>query len=402
MTKHKAKVVQRKNGQWWTDFRHPEDEKKRIQWKVESEEAGWIRINQFIEGLNQEREAQSKTEKGLTIKQAPVIATNRCSVREAYDLAYPIKWKDCKSVKCIESHIKFIEEEFGGGTQMIEIPGHWIRNWQKRLQTTLTNSSINRRVSVLRTMRTVAVEEGILTEVPEWPKNLPEKRIAQRYLHEDEVVKLRKYFRKRANRSLTVPTTAGGWRGRGPSSWTEMEDVFVLRLNQGSRSMETLNLTPRHVRFRVNDEVLITFTDTKTGDDRTLKVYDQTSRQILRRRCEGKGLDEKIFRMQWRTYTDNFRETVRELELPGRVTGHITRGTFATNSITGGTPLPALQHVLGHRELESTSHYAHNDTRQQEIVMNAVKGIACDHLMEDDSEQEPLIKRHIRLEAQTA
>ena len=170
--------------------------------------------------------------------------------------------------------------------------------------------------------------------------------------------------------------------------------------------METLNLTPRWIRFMVDDKVLITFTDTKTGKDRTVQVYNQTCKEILRRRCEDKGLDEKIFQMSWRTYTDNFSEAAKELNLPGRVTGHITRGTFATNSITGGTPLPALQHVLGHEELQSTQHYAHNDTRQQEIVMKAVEGIACDHLMEDDSEQEDyggvVTSRHIRLEASQA
>ena len=138
MTKHKPKVVQRKNGQWWTDFRHPETG-KRIQWKVDSEEHGWARINQFFQELNQKAVLHSKAKNGLVIKQAPVIAINKCSVREAYDLTYSIRWKDCKSVKCVESHIKFIEDEFGGGTQMNEIPGHWIRDWQKRLQKTLKN-----------------------------------------------------------------------------------------------------------------------------------------------------------------------------------------------------------------------------------------------------------------------
>ena len=366
------RVVLRKAG-WTTDFIHPRTG-KRTQNRVGSEDEGWAIIHAAHEAARVQHNVDAKA--GKRVKTAPIQQNGSLSIHEAFQLSWDKRWRGQKSTGNIESHLKQIEEYFGRDTQLVDITGHWLDLFRKQLLSEGNKpSTVNRKVSVLRSMRTDAVRFGKLIDVPTWPPGLTEERIPPRWLDPQEILLLRDYFQRRARRSMELPSQHGGWAGRGPCSWTEMEDAFLLRLNHGSRCQETINVKRRDIQVS-QGLIQITFIETKNGFPRTVRVEDPECREILLRRMEGKGLDERLFRMKWRVYCDNFAEAVKELGLPGRVTGHITRGTFATVAITNGTPLPVLQHFCGWRELDSVNHYAHNDTRQQEIVLDAVKGIA--------------------------
>ena len=365
------RVVLRKRGDthvWVADYKDPTTGKRK-QNTVESWDAGW----QLINDARQQHLVEQDVAQRTGVKQPPREAAGTLTLTQAFELSWERRWKGIKTSDNVLSHWKQIREYFGPNTQLDRITAIWLDQFrQDLLSRGNSNATVNRKVSVIKSMRMDAITYGRLADVPMWPKQLEEKRIEPRWLDDDEITQLRSYFKMRAARSLSLPSKEGGWAGRGPCSWTLMEDAFVVRLSHGSRCQETINLTPRDIRGRNGSMV---FKETKNGRPRTVPIIGEC-KEILERRCKGLHIDAQIFPMHWRTYCDNFRVAVRALRLPGRVTGHITRGTMATRAITNGMPLPTVQHFCGWTDIASVNHYAHNDTQALESMHEALKGIA--------------------------
>jgi len=367
------RVVLRKRGDahvWVADYKDPTTGKRK-QNTVESEDAGW----QLINDARQQHLIDQDIAERTGVKQPPRVATGTLTLTQAFELSWDRRWKGIKTTSMVLSHWKHIREYFGPNTQLDRITAIWLDQFrQDLLATGVSNATVNRKVSVIKSMRIDAITYGRLADVPMWPKQLEEKRIEPRWLDDDEITQLRSYFKLRAARSLAMPSKEGGWAGRGPTSWNQMEDAFVVRLSHGSRCQETMNLTPRDIRGRNGSMI---FKETKNGRPRTVPIIGEC-KEILHRRCEGLELDDPIFPMSWKTYCENFAEAVKALRLPGRVTGHITRATMATKAITNGVPLPTVQHFCGWNDIASVNHYAHNDTQALESMHRALDGIAGD------------------------
>ena len=360
----KERVVLRKRGDthvWVADFGCPETGKRK-QYTVESEEAGWALIHE----RRQEALIKADIEQRSGIKQPPVERVQELTLAEAYKHSVMRRWSGTAGEDGVHYSWLKIREFFGPNTQLTAVSAIWFEQWREQMmfKEKLANTTINRHCSVLRSMGTDAIRYGKLIDPPQWPGFLPVKRIEPRWLDPEEIQMLRDFFRVKA-----ASSAANYWRD---TSHAEMEDIFVVRLCQMTRSGETLRLTPRDFRGR-NGSVI--FRVTKKGKPRTVPIIGEAE-EILHRRAEGKGLDEPLFTITSRTYTRNFRDAVRALKLPGRVTGHVTRGTGATLATSKGQPLPKVMFMGGWSSLKSVQHYVHNDTQGLESMREALGDIS--------------------------
>ena len=360
----KERVVLRKRGDthvWVADFGCPETGKRK-QITVESEEAGWALIHE----RRQEALIRADIEQRSGIKQPPAERVQELTLAEAYKHSVMRRWHGTAGEDGVHYSWLKIREFFGPNTQLTAVSAIWFEQWREQMmfKEKLANTTINRHCSVLRSMGTDAIRYGKLIDHPQWPGFLPVKRIEPRWLDPEEIQMLRDFFRVKA-----ASSAANYWRD---TSHAEMEDIFVVRLCQMTRSGETLRLTPRDFRGR-NGSVI--FRITKKGKPRTVPIIGEAE-EILHRRAEGKGLDEPLFTISSRTYTKNFRAAVRALKLPGRVTGHVTRGTGATLATSKGQPLPKVMFMGGWSSLKSVQHYVHNDTQGLESMRDALADIS--------------------------
>ena len=70
---------------------------------------------------------------------------------------------------------------------------------------------------------------------------------------------------------------------------------------------------------------------------------------------------------------------VRKAEVP-HIRFHDLRHTAATRMVNNGTPLPAVQRILGHASLNTTQRYLHPSDRQQQSAVDGLAGSFGDYL----------------------
>ena len=74
------------------------------------------------------------------------------------------------------------------------------------------------------------------------------------------------------------------------------------------------------------------------------------------------------------------REAARRAGIKKRVSPHILRHSWATHLLERGTDLKAIQVLLGHVDLESTTIYLHLSQRHLQTVNNPIEGLAISGL----------------------
>jgi len=124
--------------------------------------------------------------------------------------------------------------------------------------------------------------------------------------------------------------------------------VVKLILSTGSRWGESQNLRREH--FKIN---LVTFTDTKNGDNRSVPI-DPTLGQFLDDNAH------KIGRM-FNECQEAFENAIERagIELPKGQCTHVLRHTFASHFMMNGGDILTLSKILGHGTIQMTMRYAH-------------------------------------------
>ncbi|MEM1860175.1 MAG: tyrosine-type recombinase/integrase, partial [Metallosphaera sp.] len=131
------------------------------------------------------------------------------------------------------------------------------------------------------------------------------------------------------------------------------------------RSSELLSLRRSDVDL---ERMLIRVRETKNGEERIVFFTSRTAtllRQYLRKTQDKESDNAPLFNL-------SYQALYKLIKRLGRKTGltwlrpHILRHTFATNAIRRGVPLPAVQRLMGHKDIKTTQIYTHLVTEDLE------------------------------------
>lgn len=219
----------------------------------------------------------------------------------------------------------------------------------------LAESTRARRLSAARGLTNFLYERGLIgddplatLEGPRLPGGLP------RFLSQEEVARL-----------LAAPDPA---KDRGLRDRALLELLYAA----GLRISEAIALTVGQVQFQVGCLMV----RGKGGKERLVPVHE-TALGLLKEYLEGprrrllKGNQrEEVFisthggpltRMAaWKIV----RKHVTAAAIPGEVTPHTLRHTFATHLLLGGADLRSVQMMLGHADISTTEIYTHLTTQR--------------------------------------
>jgi len=341
-------VTLRKAG-WTAVYPHPTTGKRR-QVVVESEEAGWILIKR------EELQAAAEREQAIRAggKQPPVPPTSRLTLAEAFDHSMEVRWQFGKSIDNTKWLFTPIRQFFGPNQQLDSITAHWLSDYRKYRLRSVSASTVNKEVGVLRSMRSDALEHGLLADLPLWPKNLPSIEPPPRFLTSDELERMCSFWDKRAEEA------------QPNNKYAQIADLFLTRVAYGSRFYETRNLETGDLDWKNGK---LTFWVTKNGDSRTVPIIS-ASVEILERRSAAGG---PLFDVHYGTFRLAVAEARKELKLPGRVVGHVARHTMATRAVSKNISTSLLKHFGGWRSTTALQRYAHLDTSGLEHVKEALE-----------------------------
>lgn len=216
-----------------------------------------------------------------------------------------------------------------------------------------TPGTVNRKLSALSQMMKHAVDKGMLEKLPKFPNRRDEGEHRIRYLRKHQC---------RAHLDLLL-------------QWEKQDhwDAFMVLWKTGLRCGELWRIERDDIDLKAGT---IHIPITKAKKPRTIPMTTAV-REIIERRLDTYGDVLFPYDNVWIRYTwDKARSNLGYKDDP-TYTPHILRHTCATELVTKGMPLKAVQEWMGHKSIQTTMRYA-----------NLVPGTLSNyvHLLEDQPE----------------
>lgn len=131
--------------------------------------------------------------------------------------------------------------------------------------------------------------------------------------------------------------------------------ILALMIESGLRASELLSLTWDDVDLASRE---ISVRGAKYGEERVVFIGDLSAR-VLQDLAKASG-GGRIIPLSYTALYKRLKRLARSAGIdPKKVRPHVLRHTFATESLRRGLPLPALQRILGHRDIKTTQVYLH-------------------------------------------
>ena len=192
------------------------------------------------------------------------------------------------------------------------------------------NSTINHHRLVLQLVMKHAYQEGLITEVPKFPKKLPNPLTRHRFLTDEEEIALLKAFNKKH------------WR-----------DLTKFQLYTGLRISEALSVRPMD-RTDNEDRGSIIQVIRKRGKIGVIPL-SETAKQALPERTL---YDKRYFPYTYDAYAQSFRRACRRAGLEDVVI-HTLRHTCFSRLAMKDVGVTKIQALAGHEDLKTTQRYMH-------------------------------------------
>ena len=230
------------------------------------------------------------------------------------------------------------------GTLMLtEIDARAIRDFADMRRKTVTDSTLHRDLAVLKAIMNKAREEGDLTILPVFPKvKLPKGRT--RWLTIEEESRLLE------------------------ASPDHLKVLIAFALDTGGRRSELFRLDWQHVDL-ANGR--ITFTETKNGEDRSVRLSDRALRILLAQEPKDSGIVFTYLGKPIKDVKTAFGKARKKAGLED-VRFHDLRHTFASRLVQQGLPLYEVMHMTGHKTLTMVQRYSHLSPEFQQRAVVAL------------------------------
>ncbi len=232
------------------------------------------------------------------------------------------------------------------GLKLADIDTKTLHDYAAHRRRTIKEATLHRELAVVQAIMNKAKREGLLLNVPPFPKvKLPKGRT--RWLTVDEEKRLTK----------TAPD--------------HLRLVIMFALDTGGRRSELLKLDWRNVDLANNR---IVFTKTKNGEDRAIRLTDR-ARAILEHL--GPSDTGPVFTYNGKPVASvtNAFESARAKAGLDDVRFHDLRHTFASRLVQRGVPLYEVMQLTGHKSLVMVQRYAHLAPEFQERAIGALNDV---------------------------
>ena len=261
----------------------------------------------------------------------------------------------------LEEFLRWGEESSAEEFDLLELKGEDLRQWIMVLtdECKLKNSSINRRLSALRSLYRYLRHEGVIQNNPFAVVNsMRTSRRLPKYVAEEQMVRV-------VERTL---------------SDLESDDYIEARNALIVLMLYTLGL-------RLAELVAIDWGDFEAGytllrvrgkgdKERVLPIVRRLSNAI--KAHKERFFDQKIWKSQQKPLFLSKRDErisrsdvqrsvarlLRECQVEGKISPHVLRHTFATHLLNEGADLREIQELMGHSSLKATQVYTHSNISQ--------------------------------------
>lgn len=162
----------------------------------------------------------------------------------------------------------------------------------------------------------------------------------------------------------------------------EYKIALKLIYSCGLRISEALKLKASDIDGK---RKVIRITNSKGGRDRDVPISDRML-TLLRQYWKIKRPKSLLFPSKFRndvsftahTLQRVFKMTVRDCHIQKKATVHTLRHSFATHLLEKGVDLQTLQHILGHKHIQTTLIYTHITRQTKEYLRKSLNDIMID------------------------
>ena len=239
-----------------------------------------------------------------------------------------------------------------------------IRDWMESMMDKGNSvSSINRRLSALRSLYHFALSRNLVAKDPAHSVSGPKKsKPLPQYLRESQMNQL-------LDDIQWDLSTFNNMRAR---------TIIILFYETGMRLAELMGLDDASIDF-TNAEVKVTGKRNKQriipmGDElvRVLTEYRQFRDTHVVRKCEAFFVTEKGERMTRAQVRNEVKKHLSKVTSMKKRTPHVLRHTFATAMLNNDAGIESVKKLLGHESLSTTEIYTHTTFEQlKKVYSNA-------------------------------